>query len=398
MSSLNELLEQRDTARIGTRQLFSRRAPAHQRLKMDPDTFERYPINVDESIQQIHTRIWRTLTFAQLKVTSDTTKSDMVRAYCLSVKQLDGYAEEAEQFLKDICRCNVYVKRGPSGHAIDQVADEQVEQLSDHLVKTNFLTQDGFGPDMFYKTRAELFDFLKSGLAAAHDLWLANFVDSLDALSEKGIVGHIRWTVPGVCEINHRHRRIVCRDVTETRRNDSYVSRETQFDVEERAMSHGLMEANVSQQLKTAPRHVATLWHKVPEWLHETREFVDGELFLKKDETQRRKQGTFTERIWRPVLAIDPAITILGNRVLAMWDPEEHVLVNVRESPQSDALAESISIGINWALCVGCLISSLMLTVFALRDGSLGYLACAAGCFAIGALFGYLLKLSEPHA
>jgi len=398
MSSLNELLAEPDSALIGTRRLYSRRSPTHQRLKTDPDTFERYPTPVDESIQEIHTRIWRTLIFAQLKVTQATTKRDMVRAYCLSCKQLDTYAEEAEQFLKDICLCNVYVKPGQRGSALNQVADEQVEQLTDHLVKTKFSTQDGFGPDMFYKSRAELFEFLKSGLAAAHDLWLANFVDSLDALSEKGIVGHIRWTVPGVCKIDHRHRRVIGRDVSHTRLNGSFVNRESQFDIEERTMSHALMEAKVSQQLRTAPRHVATLWHKVPEWLHETREYVDGELFLKKDDAHLLKQGTLTERIWRPVLEIDPAITILGYRVLAMWDPKEHVLVNVRETPQSTALAECVTVGANLALCVGSFISSLLLTVFALRDGSLGYLSCAVGCFAISALFAYFLQLSESHA
>lgn len=354
---------------------------------------------VDDPIGQIRHDIWESLPFRHLVVSSETTKEDIVEAYCVSHELLVGHFEEAKEFVREICACNTFTEEGVQRQNLARIKSREVARITEPYFGENLPSPEGFGADVFYLEKNELHNHLYDGLAKTHDYWLATFLESMMSLAKGGLLGTVRWTVPGVCDLLLAQRTI-SRTVTDTRLDREYVRRHSDITVEAEVMLHSLMRCSISRHLKKAPPNAISIWKKIPVWLKPYVEVVDGEMINEGSKKQVIDQRRTSTQVYSPLpkpdagplYHQDPAITVFGTVVLTLWDAHADNIRDIPQPPKCLTATEQVEVGVNLAINVAAVCCGIGLFLLAIWNWSGLYLMLSFLCFATGGLCNSMIR------
>ena len=293
---------------------------------------------------QLAADLWQRMEFLSLDEGADHDKDELIETYGKSLSQIVGFGEDVHSLILAVCRTNLESRAGGGRQddaerraAVGRKFNEMIEKASPRIMPPkNVLTADliALPGDTVYET-------LKKSVRASVVEFVKEFFAVLERLVDKRIAGLIEWLGDNLCRYHFFKEVVIHEGVTmeetvstsqswleqdyETITTKRTVENEYRLAHHEHHVTHAF-HTSIANSRVVVPLKVQGLIDKIPGWLAEYIDIVDGSLFRERVIERKYDEDTFTDVQTRdvpvPRMGWEPAV-VIGSIVLTGWGPRE---------------------------------------------------------------------------
>lgn len=337
---------------------------AERRFPMLPDASHSPPRNrirelqvqpTDETLPgRLSQTISRRLAWHEIPFPQNADRETVVGAYVNSLKQLQGFRNDIENLVFEVCRANLEFRQGAGethAEARDSILNAKLDEMTDQAFSGWMPAKNIVSADLLSHSPDVYVTQLDASLTNEAVIFSRQLFEMLQRMVDLELFGLVEW-LPKQCCRYHFFRRVVIQGAAE--QTDTITETMTSVEAAVRArgfgrrvignrrttsthsVKHEIRFARHQHELINAvrtsirnstvimPPQIVRLVESIPEWLYSFVEVIDGyivrELIIERDVSV--EDWTQVDVRDEPILDLDPGI-VIGPYVLSGWGSGE---------------------------------------------------------------------------